>query len=76
MLVILYSPVTLSLLGPNIFLSTLFSDILSLCSFLFLTKINMFTFGFQNTMHVTILGSQVFLKTQTAPQQDVRETMT
>jgi hypothetical protein len=41
-----------------------------------LTKINMFTFGFQNTMHVTILGSQVFLKTQTAPQQDVRETMT
>jgi len=30
----LYSPVTSSLLGPNILLSTLFSNTLSLCSFL------------------------------------------
>jgi hypothetical protein len=32
--ILLHSPVTSSLLGPNILLSTLFSNTLSLCSYL------------------------------------------
>jgi hypothetical protein len=40
---LLYSPVTSSLLGPNILLRTLFSNILSLCSPLSVREVKFYT---------------------------------